>query len=199
MGLFSFVKNVGTNMFGPKKTKAKTTTTKKKATPKPKPKPRTTITNIDTDRTIAPKKIEKVVKLTEDQEMAIALKAVVDNLGLEVDDLKITVKGDAVTVEGMAATHAEKEKIILALGNVTGIASVDDKMETELTSRDVTVNADSVFYTVQKGDSLSKIAKAHYGNSGKYHAIFEANKPMLKSPELIYPGQMLRIPPLQED
>ena len=95
--------------------------------------------------------------------------------------------------------NAEKEKIILALGNVTGIASVDDKMETELTSRDVIVNADSVFYTVQKGDSLSKIAKAHYGNSGKYHAIFEANKPMLKSPELIYPGQMLRIPPLQED
>jgi nucleoid-associated protein YgaU len=51
-------------------------------------------------------------------------------------------------------------------------------------------------YTVVKGDSLSKIAKEFYGDAMKYPVIFEANKPMLSHPDKIYPGQMLRIPPL---
>ena len=52
-------------------------------------------------------------------------------------------------------------------------------------------------YTVVKGDTLGKIAKEFYGNSAKYPLIFEANKPMLSDPDKIYPGQMLRIPPLE--
>lgn len=51
-------------------------------------------------------------------------------------------------------------------------------------------------YTVQKGDTLSAIAKKHYGDASKYNAIFEANKPMLTHPDKIYPGQVLRIPKL---
>ena len=50
-------------------------------------------------------------------------------------------------------------------------------------------------HTVAKGDTLSHIAKEFYGEANKYHQIFEANKPMLKDPDKIYPGQMLRIPP----
>lgn len=53
----------------------------------------------------------------------------------------------------------------------------------------------SQFYTVKSGDTLSKIAKEFYGEANKYTQIFEANKPMLKDPDKIYPGQMLRIPP----
>ena len=45
------------------------------------------------------------------------------------------------------------------------------------------------------GDTLSKISKQFYGDANKYMKIFEANKPMLKSPDKIYPGQNLRIPP----
>ena len=56
----------------------------------------------------------------------------------------------------------------------------------------------SVFYTVQSGDSLSKIAKVHYGDAMKYPEIFEANKPMLKHPDKIYPGQESVIPDLEE-
>jgi len=52
-------------------------------------------------------------------------------------------------------------------------------------------------YTVKSGDSLSKIAKAHYGDAMKYPVIFEANKPQLTDPDKIYPGQVLRIPPLE--
>ena len=46
----------------------------------------------------------------------------------------------------------------------------------------------------QTGDTLSKIAKEMYGDANKYPVIFEANKPMLKDPDKIYPGQVLRIP-----
>jgi nucleoid-associated protein YgaU len=49
---------------------------------------------------------------------------------------------------------------------------------------------------VVKGDNLSKISKQHYGDPNKYMKIFEANKPMLSHPDKIYPGQVLRIPPL---
>ena len=52
----------------------------------------------------------------------------------------------------------------------------------------------STMYEVQPGDSLSKIAKAHYGDPMKYKEIFEANQPMLKDPNVIFPGQTLRIP-----
>ena len=52
----------------------------------------------------------------------------------------------------------------------------------------------SKFYTVEKGDTLSKIAKEFYGDASKYPVIFEANTPMLKDADLIYPGQVLRIP-----
>ena len=53
----------------------------------------------------------------------------------------------------------------------------------------------SMFYTVQKGDTLSAIAKKHYGDANAYNSIFEANRPMLDHPDRIYPGQVLRIPP----
>lgn len=49
-------------------------------------------------------------------------------------------------------------------------------------------------YTVESGDTLSKIAKQFYGDANKYPLIFEANQPMLKDPDKIYPGQVLRIP-----
>ena len=50
-------------------------------------------------------------------------------------------------------------------------------------------------YTVKSGDSLSKIAKHVYGDSNKWHAIFEANRDKIKNPDLIHPGQVLDLPP----
>ena len=49
-------------------------------------------------------------------------------------------------------------------------------------------------YVVQKGDSLSKIAKREYGNANAWRKIFEANQDIIKNPDLIYPGQTLKIP-----
>jgi nucleoid-associated protein YgaU len=83
----------------------------------------------------------------------------------------------------------EREKVVLAVGNTEGIAKVDDQIEV------VKKEPEATYYTVVKGDTLSKIAKASYGNPMKYPVIFEANRPMLTDPDKIYPGQVLRIPP----
>jgi len=111
-------------------------------------------------------------------------------LGLPVEDLNIVIVEDKALVFGKPADQATKEKIILVVGNTEGIAEVDDKMEV------ANEEPEARFYTVQKGDYLSKIAKEMYGDASKYNVIFEANKPMLKDPDLIYPGQVLRIPNL---
>ena len=113
----------------------------------------------------------------------------VKGLGLEVQDLSVAVDGDVAVVAGTAKSQSEKEKVVLAVGNINGIGTVDDRLTVKVPE------PEAVYYTVQKGDSLSKIAKQHYGNAMKYPVIFEANKPMLKNPDLIYPGQVLRIPP----
>ena len=55
-----------------------------------------------------------------------------------------------------------------------------------------------VTYTVQKGDSLSKIAQEQYGNGKRWKAIFEANRDQITNPDLIHPGQVLKIPSIGE-
>lgn len=115
----------------------------------------------------------------------------VKDLGLSVEGLSVEVDGDKAVVKGKAGTQAEREKAVVAVGNTPGIAQVDDQLDV-----DEEPKAESQYYKVKGGDSLSKIAKEFYGDTGKYPVIFEANKPMLKDPDKIYPGQVLRIPPL---
>ena len=113
-----------------------------------------------------------------------ALKAEIKDLGLDAKGLDIKVEGDTVKVSGTAVSQEMKEKVILAVGNVEGVAKVHDEVP----------GKDPVFHTVVKGDTLSAIAKKTLGNANRYMEIFEANKPMLKHPDKIYPGQVLRIP-----
>jgi nucleoid-associated protein YgaU len=69
--------------------------------------------------------------------------------------------------------------------------------ERHLKAQAAAARAASKFYEVERGDTLSKIAEESYGDGSKYPVIFEADQPMLKDPDLIYPGQVLRIPPLE--
>ncbi len=122
------------------------------------------------------------------EEKAAVLQDTIKKLGLEVQDLKVDVKDEVVTISGTTTSQAVREKVVLVAGNTEGIARVDDRLVVEKPE------PPARYYTVVKGDSLSKIAKEFYGDAMKYPTIFDANKPMLKDPDLIYPGQVLRIP-----
>ncbi|MEQ8934542.1 MAG: peptidoglycan-binding protein LysM [Amphiplicatus sp.] len=108
----------------------------------------------------------------------------------DVKELKVEQSGEKVVLKGKAKTQADAEKAIIAAGNTPGVSEVESHIEVEEKTPAAT------FYTVKSGDTLSKIAKEHYGDAGKYPAIFDANKPMLSNPDKIYPGQTLRIPTL---
>ncbi|MFJ4385098.1 peptidoglycan-binding protein LysM [Pseudomonas sp. NPDC089408] len=117
------------------------------------------------------------------------LKEHVAKVGLGNPNISATVEGDKIILKGEVASQEEKEKIILAAGNINGVASVDD----QITVTGPVVTA-ARFVTVKKGDTLSAISVVVYGNANQYNKIFEANKPMLSHPDKIYPGQVLRIP-----
>lgn len=112
---------------------------------------------------------------------------IVNALGNSVENLGVAFEGGKVTLNGKVNSVAAKEKAVLLAGNVESVESVDDHLVVEVPA---------VFYTIKEGDSLSKVAKAEYGDPMKWEALFEANKEVIKDPDLIYPGQQIRIPKL---
>jgi nucleoid-associated protein YgaU len=170
MGLFDFVKDAGAKLFG----------------------------GGESEPAVAQRDLEDVLA---DKSKSQALDKLVRGMGLGVEDLSIRFRDGRATVSGKTVSQAEREKIVLMIGNTQGVAQVDDRLTVAAgaaVAPATPAEPVATMYTVKSGDSLSKIAKAHYGNAMKYMTIFEANKPMLKDPDKIYPGQVLRIPPLEE-
>lgn len=126
-----------------------------------------------------------------DKRQGATLRQLVTDMGLPIEDLQIKFRDGLATLEGRAGSQVIREKVVLLVGNVQGVARVDDQMTVEASAP---TEPAATFYTVQAGDTLSKIAKQHYGNANAYMKIFEANRPMLANPDKIYPGQVLRIP-----
>lgn len=119
------------------------------------------------------------------------LKKELDSHDLGTDGVQVEIDGDKAIIRGEVADQSVFEKAIVAVGNTLGISKVEAS-EVKVGGSD---GGDVILHEVKKGDNLWKIAEKQYGDGSKYPIIFEANKPMLKDPDLIYPGQMLRIPP----
>jgi len=102
----------------------------------------------------------------------------------------IHLEGEKLLIRGAAPNDAIKNEVWIKIKDI-------DPHYADLTA-DITIDASlkapETTYTVAAGDSLSKIAKQFYGDANKYMKIFEANKDQLKNPDLIKPGQTLRIP-----
>lgn len=131
---------------------------------------------------------EKLADAGDDVAMSKKINEKINAHGVKVKDLQVSVKGDKVHLKGTPGSVEDREKALLIAGNVKGIAKVSDDM----VAKDD--KGKTRYYTVVRGDTLSKISKNMYGDANKYMKIFDANKPMLSDPDKIYPGQVLRIP-----
>ena len=122
---------------------------------------------------------------------AAAIVKYIGTMNLAAENLAVEFDGATGTVDvsGVAPDQATRERIVLCCGNVSGVERVNDRMTVRAAAEQ------AQFYTVVAGDTLSKISKQFYGDANRYMKIYEANTPMLKNPDRIYPGQMLRIPP----
>ena len=123
------------------------------------------------------------------QKRAEAIRNEIKRLGLP-GNINVVVEGSQVKVTGDVPDEATRQKLNMIVGNVKYIEAVDD---TGLTSPQPQATRPKT-YEVQSGDTLSSIAKAQFGDANAYNKIFEANRPMLKDPDEIYPGQVLIIP-----
>ncbi len=164
MGLFSFIKEAGEKLFG--RGEAKAAQDAAKAVPSPE--------NIAAANAAAGR----------------AILTYIESMNLDASGVSVDFDGAAgsVTVSGNVPDQTTKEKIILCCGNVEGVGQVNDMLTVS------EPEPEAQYYTVVRGDTLSKIAKEFYGNANAYQQIFEANRPMLSHPDKIYPGQTLRIP-----
>lgn len=107
-----------------------------------------------------------------------------------IADLGVGYDEGLVDLSGRADSADAVEKAVLLAGNVKGVTEVSiDNMEAPAPTPEVE------YYTIVSGDSLSRIAKKYYGNAMDYPKLFDANREVIKDPDLIYPGQKIRIPP----
>jgi nucleoid-associated protein YgaU len=124
------------------------------------------------------------------QTAADAIKNYIAAQSLDTSNLTVAFDGASrtVTLSGSVSDLDTKAKVKVAAGNVQGVAGVNDD---DLQPDDPEVQ----YHDVVSGDNLWKIAEKYYGDGSKNDAIFQANRPMLSSPDRIYPGQKLVIPP----
>lgn len=133
------------------------------------------------------------------------LQRYVTKMGLRGRGLKIRYDDGVAYITGTVANRATKEKIILAVGNVSGVKQVRERLKVAAQAKPAVNNAAAkrrraqaaaaqTMHTVKSGDTLSKIAKHYLGDANRYPEIFKANQPMLTNPDVIQVGQVLRIP-----
>ncbi len=110
---------------------------------------------------------------------------------LQIQNGDVKEENGVLKIHGIAKTPYEKDLLWNEIKRVGG------ENPTDLMA-DIKVADESVYaiHEVKSGESLSKIAQQYYGSAGKYNAIFQANTDQLKNPDLIHPGQVLKIPNL---
>ena len=110
---------------------------------------------------------------------------------LQIKNGDVKEENGKLKIWGTAKTQYEKDILWDEIKKVGGENPSD--IMADIKVKDTSVYA---YHTVIKGETLGKIAKHYYGNASKYKEIYEANTDILKNPDLIHPGQELKIPNL---
>ena len=115
----------------------------------------------------------------------------VENATVEFDDGVATICGDC-------DSEVIREQVILLAGNIKGVEKVIADGLTAPAPAAAPVPEEEApkdeFYEIQSGDTLGAIAKRYYDDASQYMRIFEANREIIDDPNMIYPGQKIRIP-----
>jgi nucleoid-associated protein YgaU len=126
-----------------------------------------------------------------------------DKYGYAIQVCKGKLQGNAeerdgkLYFKGTVSSEAEKNEIWNAIKTIPDWQKdvvADIQVNAPAAAAVGTTGSGARSYTVQSGDTLSKIAKEQLGNAGAYMKIFDANKDVLSDPDKIKPGQVLRIP-----
>jgi nucleoid-associated protein YgaU len=115
----------------------------------------------------------------------------IEEQGVKLQNLHI--QDNKLFIKGAAPNETAKGEVWTAIKSVDktyGDLMADITIDSSLPAPKTKVQA----YTVQSGDTLSKISKQFYGDANSYMRIFDANKDQLKDPNVIKPGQVLKIP-----
>jgi nucleoid-associated protein YgaU len=161
---------------------------------------------------------DKKAEAAKDDQIEASIQQSIQKAGLDLKNFALKLEKGTATIAGTAGSLKDAELARLMVGNHRGVDRVNDDglkvvpasptplIHTQPNAANVqtpnqagqasVTKADlpAKMITVQKGDTLSKIAKEQLGSASRYPEIFEANKPMLKDPDEIFPGQVLRIP-----
>jgi len=124
-----------------------------------------------------------------EDDAADKIKAHIEEANPGIKDVDVQFNDGTVSIGGNADNAEAMEKAVLMAGNINGVGEV---VVDALQSPEQTAKVE--FYTIEKGDTLSAVAKKYYGKSSEYPRIFEANREVIKNPDLIFVGQKIRIP-----
>jgi LysM repeat protein len=126
---------------------------------------------------------------SRDEDAAEKIKKHIQESNPGINGLDVSFDNGVVSLSGEAATPEAMEKAVLMAGNVLGVSEVKvDGLQAPPVQQQVE------YYVIKKGDTLSAIAKQFLGNANDYPKIFEANREVIRDPNLIFPGQKIRIP-----
>ena len=126
-------------------------------------------------------KYQSVLRLIEQKKLRMH--------NLHVQDNKLFIKASAGTQELKNTIWDQIKLVDPSYSDLTCDILIDSSMAPKAPPA-----PEIKTYTVQAGDTLSKLAKQFYGNANAYMKIFDANKDQLKDPNMIWVGQVLKIP-----
>ncbi len=134
-----------------------------------------------------------------DDDAAAKIQTSIEENNPGVDGLAVTYEDGTACLSGSCSSREAKEKAILMAGNMSGVSAVDaDGITVVQAEAEAAVaeaaEAEPLFYTIESGDTLSKLAAKFLGEAKRYPEIFEANREVIIDPDKIFVGQVIRIP-----
>jgi len=145
----------------------------------------------------------------KDEEAAEKIKEHILSNNPGVEDLAVTYEYGIVNLKGRCTKPGAFQKCVLMAGNVQGVKDVYASGLTPFVApkpepvpvagehqhaHETPEEEPEEYYVIQKGDTLSHIAKRYYGNANKWPKLFDANREVIQDPDKIFPGQKIRIP-----